>query len=59
MTAPSQFPFYELDNVVMSPHRAGGAMDLEFSRMEALAESLNVTVRGEPIPNRVDINLGY
>jgi phosphoglycerate dehydrogenase-like enzyme len=58
-TAPSQFPFNELDNVVMSPHRAGGAVDLEFRRMEKLAELLNIAARGEPIPNRVDINLGY
>ena len=58
-TAPSQFPFHELDNVVMSPHRAGGAIDLEFNRMETLAELLNVAARGEPMPNRVDIILGY
>ncbi len=58
-TAPSQFPFHELDNVVMSPHRAGGAMDLEFHRMEKLAILLNFAARGEPIPNKVDINLGY
>jgi phosphoglycerate dehydrogenase-like enzyme len=48
-----------LDNVVMSPHRAGGAIDLEHNRMEALAELLNAAARGEPMPNRVDITLGY
>ena len=58
-TAPSQFPFHELDNVVMSPHRAGGVIDLEFTRMEALAELLNAAARDEPVPNRVDIALGY
>ncbi len=58
-TAPSQFPFHELDNVVMSPHRAGGAIDLEFTRMEKLAELLNAAARGEPMADRVDINLGY
>ena len=58
-TAPSQYPFHELDNVVMSPHRAGGAIDLEFNRMEALAELLNAVARDEPMPNRVDITLGY
>jgi phosphoglycerate dehydrogenase-like enzyme len=58
-TPPSQFPFHELDNVVMSPHRAGGAIDLEHNRMEALAELLNAAARGEPMPNRVDITLGY
>jgi phosphoglycerate dehydrogenase-like enzyme len=58
-TAPSQFPFHELDNVVMSPHRAGGAKGRELRRMDALAEILNATVHGEPMPNRVDITLGY
>jgi phosphoglycerate dehydrogenase-like enzyme len=58
-TAPSEFPFHGLDNVVMSPHRAGGAMDLDLRRMEALAELLNATRHGEPMPNRVDITLGY
>ncbi|UCF60365.1 MAG: hypothetical protein JSV37_11435 [Anaerolineaceae bacterium] len=58
-TAPSQFPFHELENVVMSPHRAGGAKGLEFRRMEKLAELLNAAARGDQIPNRVDISLGY
>lgn len=58
-TAPSQFPFHELDNVVMSPHRAGGAIDLEYGRMDALAKLLNAAARDEPMPNRVDITLGY
>jgi phosphoglycerate dehydrogenase-like enzyme len=58
-TAPSQYSFHELDNVVMSPHRAGGAIDLEFGRMDALAELLNAAARDEPMPNRVDITLGY
>ncbi|HEY44197.1 MAG TPA: hydroxyacid dehydrogenase [Anaerolineae bacterium] len=58
-TAPSQFPFHELDNVVMSPHRAGGAMGLEVRRMDALAELLNAAIHGEPMLNKVDITLGY
>jgi len=58
-TAPSQFPFHELDNVVMSPHRAGGTMELEFRRMETLADLLNTAAGGEPMPNSVDISLGY
>ncbi len=58
-TPPSRFPFHTLDNVVLSPHRAGGAFQLEYRRMEALAEALNIASRGQPMPNRVDLMLGY
>ena len=58
-TPPSRFPFHTLDNVVLSPHRAGGAFQLEFRRMEALAEVLNIASEGKPVPNRVDLELGY
>ncbi len=58
---PAAQPFHELDNVVMSPHRGGalGSEEGERRRMEALAELLNAAVRGETIPNRVDVSLGY
>ena len=58
-TPPSEFPFHELDNVVMSPHRAGSSEDIEILRADALAELLNAAARGEPIPNRVDLQRGY
>lgn len=60
-TAPADFPFHELDNVVMSPHRAGGggAHEVEIRRMDALAESLNAAARDKPIPNRVNLKSGY
>ena len=58
-TPPSQFPFHTLDNVVLSPHRAGGAFELEYRRLEALAEVLNIASEGQPIPTRVDLMLGY
>lgn len=60
-TSPSKFPFSELDDVVMSPHRAGalGNEASEFLRMEALAGSLNAAARGEEIPSRVDLEEGY
>ncbi|MFC2172662.1 NAD(P)-dependent oxidoreductase [Acidobacteriota bacterium] len=60
-TPPSRFPFHELKNVVMSPHRGGsfGAEELERMRMEALAVLLNTAARGEPIPNRIDPQRGY
>ena len=58
-TPPSRFPFHELDNVVMSPHRAGDSSEIERYRMEHLARLLNAAHRGEPVPNRVDLQAGY
>jgi len=61
VTAPSAFPFESLDNVVMSPHRAGNwiAQENERSRMEALAVTLNALASGSDAPNRVDLARGY
>jgi phosphoglycerate dehydrogenase-like enzyme len=58
-TPPADVPFHELDNVVLSPHRAGGSSETESLRMEHLAELLNVAARGEPPPNPVDLAAGY
>jgi len=60
-TPPSRFPFHELDNVVMSPHRGGAYRmeELEEQRMRGLAVTLNAIVHGKPIPHRVDVHAGY
>jgi phosphoglycerate dehydrogenase-like enzyme len=58
-TPPSAYPFHELNNVVMSPHRGGLCMDTERRRMTALAALLNAAARGEPMPNGVDVRAGY
>jgi phosphoglycerate dehydrogenase-like enzyme len=60
-TPPADFPFGELDNVVMSPHRGGegGTRDVEKLRMSALAQLLNSAARGETVPNQVDLTAGY
>lgn len=60
-TPPSRFPFHELDNVVMSPHRGGAFRleELEYRRMSDLALTLNALARGEQVPHRVDISAGY
>ena len=57
--APSRFPFHELDNVVMSPHRGGWLSEAEVDRLDQLAVLLNAASRGESIPNMVDKVLGY
>jgi len=58
-TPPADFPFHELDNVVLSPHRAGLSTETEVLRMQALAELLNALQRGGNVPNAVDLQMGY
>lgn len=57
--APSRFPFHELDNVVMSPHRGGWLSEAEVDRLDQLAVLLNAAAAGQPIPSEVDKALGY
>lgn len=52
-TPPAHHPFHTLDNVVMSPHRAGHAAEIEHQRMIHLARMLNGGARGEPLADRV------
>lgn len=56
---PSAYPFEELDNVVMSPHRGGAADETDRLRMAALAELLNSAAAGQPVGNQVDLDAGY
>jgi len=58
-TSPSQYPFHELDNVVLSPHRGGDEIGIDTQRMAELADLLNAAARGETMSNRVDVNAGY
>jgi len=58
-TEPSAYCFHELDNVVLSPHRAGHSAESEQQKMVAIARILDAVNRSEPVPNRVDIERGY
>lgn len=58
-TAPSRYPFGELDNVVLSPHRAPAVEEVERLRMSALADMLNRLAQGERLPSGVDVTRGY
>ena len=58
-TPPADYPFHELENVVMSPHRGGGSKETEILRMHHLAELLNALHNGTPTQNQVDISAGY
>jgi phosphoglycerate dehydrogenase-like enzyme len=60
-TMPTNLPFHELDNIVMSPHRGGmgWATDVEMLRMEALADLLHIAHSGQTMPNQVNLDKGY
>jgi phosphoglycerate dehydrogenase-like enzyme len=58
-TPPADYPFHELENIVMSPHRGGGSKETEILRMHHLAELLNALHNGTPTQNQVDVNAGY
>ncbi|MGB1261150.1 MAG: NAD(P)-dependent oxidoreductase [Akkermansiaceae bacterium] len=58
---PSQFPFHELENVVLTPHRAGDLGDdsLEQRRLDELCGILRDLINGDTARNRVDVQRGY
>jgi phosphoglycerate dehydrogenase-like enzyme len=58
-TRPSAFPFHDLANVVMTPHLAGHSKETEPLRARELARLLNLAAEGKPLPNRVDLEVGY
>jgi len=57
--SPSLYPFNELDNIVMTPHLAGNSDMTELKRAEALTELLNLAFEGKPLPDKIDLELGY
>jgi len=58
---PAEWPFQNLDNVVMSPHRggAGGTEEVEQLRISGIADGLNALSRGEPWPHMFNLMKGY
>jgi len=58
-TPPANFPFNELDNVVLSPHMGGHSDRTDELRIEHLAKLLNLAAQGQEMPNRVDLDIGY
>jgi len=58
-TAPSIYPFGDLDNVVMSPHMGGHSDRTNQLRIDHLARLLNLAALGKDLPNRVDLDIGY
>lgn len=58
-TLPADVPFHMLDNVVLSPHRAGLTVETEALRAEHVAHVLRQLARGEEADHRVDLGVGY
>jgi phosphoglycerate dehydrogenase-like enzyme len=58
-TPPSDFPFHELDNVIMSPHRAGHSTETDALRMQHLAQKLNSLQTEGYSHHALDLTLGY
>jgi phosphoglycerate dehydrogenase-like enzyme len=58
-TPPADYPFHELDNIVMSPHRGGGSMEVEVIRMQHLAELINQIAREGEAPTKINLEQGY
>lgn len=56
---PYHFPFHELPNVVLSPHRAASPLD-DLNRWDEVVENILRVDRGEAeYLNRVDLERGY
>ena len=55
---PSEFPFQDLNNVVMSPHRGNDVLDWPLAAAEDVFETLAALERGEA-RNLVDLTSGY
>ncbi len=50
---PSQYPFQDLDNVIMTPHASGWSAGLLDRRWSVMLENFNRLERGEPLLNLV------
>jgi phosphoglycerate dehydrogenase-like enzyme len=56
---PSDLPFHELDNLVLSPHRAAYSENIESQQIQFAIANILRFVRNEPLENIVDMKRGY
>ncbi|KXH72285.1 MAG: hypothetical protein AM326_03610 [Candidatus Thorarchaeota archaeon SMTZ-45] len=56
---PSDVPFHELDNIVISPHRAAYSANTERELFQFAASNILRFIRGETPLNIVDLERGY
>lgn len=50
---PSDLPFHELDNVIMTPHMSGWTHGTIRRRRETIADNINRCASGKPLKNRI------
>jgi phosphoglycerate dehydrogenase-like enzyme len=51
---PSRFPFWELDNVIMTPHHSGATVGTSTRRAATTAANIDRLANGEPLVNVID-----
>lgn len=56
---PAESPLWKLDNVLITPHIAGFSRFYNDRIVELFSENLSRYIRGEPLLNTVQRNLGY
>ncbi len=56
---PASHPFYNLDNVLLSPHSADHTPEWKERTMRVFLENFERFRRGEPLRNVVNKKLGY
>jgi phosphoglycerate dehydrogenase-like enzyme len=53
VVAPSDYPFQELDNVIMTPHTSGSTIETMAKRERVVASNIERFLRDEPVVNVV------
>ena len=51
---PSKYPFWELDNIIMTPHHSGATFGTRDRRAETVAANIDRLARGEKLVNVLD-----
>ncbi len=58
-TKPGHFAFEELDNIVLSPHRASYTERMHREQWDDVVENIQRVARGESVKYKVDLEAGY
>lgn len=56
---PPDHPFYQMENVIVSPHIAGATRRSDILVVDIFVENLGRYLAGQPLLNRVDWSAGY
>jgi glyoxylate reductase len=56
---PGDFPFHELDNLVMTPHRGGFVSEAEAIGVQQVVDNILLFHKKKPIERKVNLDAGY